>query len=238
MSDAQDLDTQGASSSTAQAPVAEQLAPTAPVPLQLVYCQVCTFPPEYCEFGSSVSKCRTWLEKAHPEMYAKVWSDEAITANLANMTAKQADDLEKEAAKKERKAEAKAEKEKAQKSALKIILTRAARTKRKATTSVGGLHHFIPPLPAMKVVSKGLASRLATGASVSKSTSNPNVDEIVIQGDVADEIKAMIVARQKPFNDLPPESAGGPSEKNIIIEEEKSVKKLKGDAPAAGAEAT
>lgn len=72
--------------------------------------------------------------------------------------------------------------------------------------------------------------------SVSKSTSNPNVEEIVVQGDVADQVKAMMVARQKPFNDLPAESAGGPSEKNIVIEEEKSIKKAKG-ATADGAAA-
>jgi density-regulated protein len=57
------------------------------------------------------------------------------------------------------------------------------------------------------------------------------MEDIVIQGDVADNIKAMIVKRQKPFNDLPPESAGGVAEKNIIIEEEK-VKKPAADAPA------
>ena len=66
---------------------------------------------------------------------------------------------------------------------------------------------------------------------MSKSATNPNMEDIVIQGDVADNIKAMIVKRQKPFNDLPPESAGGVAEKNIIIEEEK-VKKPAADAPA------
>lgn len=129
--------------------------PLAPEPRTVLYCQVCTFPPEYCEFGSSVSKCRQWLEEAQPDVYRTIWSEEAITANLANMTTKQAQDLEKEAVKKEKKAEAKAEKEKAQKATQKIILTRAARTKRKATTSINGLHHFTPPMPALKVVSKG-----------------------------------------------------------------------------------
>ncbi|PWN52639.1 eIF1-like protein [Violaceomyces palustris] len=208
---------------------------TPPPPRTLTYCSICTFPPEYCEFGSSASKCRAWLQDAHPQMYAKLWSEEAVTSKLAALTTKQAEDLEKEAAKKERKAEAKAEKEKAQKASSKIVLTKAARTKRKATTSVGGLHMFSPPLPAMKVVAKGLSSRLATGASVSKSVNNPNVDEIVIQGDVAEEVKAMIVHRQKPFNELPPESAGGISEKNIVIEEEKKkAAATKGPAGAGG----
>ncbi len=129
--------------------------PQAPAPQEVLYCQICTFPPEYCEFGSHVSKCRTWLESAHPDVYSKVWSAEALNANLAAMTTKQAEDLEKEAAKKERKAEAKAEKEKAQKAASKIILTKAQRTKKKATTTISGLWQFSPPLPNIKVVAKG-----------------------------------------------------------------------------------
>lgn len=86
-----------------------------PAPREVTYCAICTFPPEYCEFGPSASKCRTWLEQNNAQLYARIWSEEAINSNLAAMTTKQAEDLEKEAAKKERKAEAKAEKEKAQK---------------------------------------------------------------------------------------------------------------------------
>ncbi|EPQ31031.1 uncharacterized protein PFL1_01220 [Pseudozyma flocculosa PF-1] len=206
-----------------------------PAPRSVVYCSICTFPPEYCEFGPSSSKCRAWLQEAHPQLYARIWSEEAITSNLAALTTKQAEDLEKEAAKKEKKSEAKAEKEKKEKAASKIILTKAARTKRKATTSINGLHTFSPPLPALKVVAKGLSSRLATGASVSRSVQNPNVDEIVIQGDVADEVKQLIVSRTKPFHELPPESAGGVAAKNIVIEEEKKMAKKTAAAAAGGA---
>lgn len=140
--------------------------PEAPAPKEVLYCQICTFPPEYCEFGSSVSKCRQWLESAHPDVYKKIWSEEAINANLAKMTTKQAEDLEKEAVKKERKAEAKAEKEKAQKASSRIVLTKSQRTKRKATTTVGGLNQFIPPLPAMKVVAKGYVETLELNAKL------------------------------------------------------------------------
>jgi translation initiation factor 1 (eIF-1/SUI1) len=65
---------------------------------------------------------------------------------------------------------------------------------------------------------------MATGASVSKSTANPTVDEIVIQGDVADEVKDLIVNRIKPFDTLPKESEGGLPAGNIAIEEEKKKK--------------
>lgn len=70
------------------------------------------FPPEYCEFSSSTSRCKTWLESAHPDLFTQIWSEEALTQKMSNLTAKQAEDLEKDAAKKEKKAEAKAEKEK------------------------------------------------------------------------------------------------------------------------------
>ncbi len=73
---------------------------------------------------------------------------------------------------------------------------------------------------------------------MAKSASNPNVEEIVIQGDVADNVKAMIVGRQKPFNDLPPESAGGVSEKNIVVEEEKPKKKADTSATPGAEEAS
>jgi len=138
----------------AEAPEAGPSVPTGPQPREVVYCAICTFPPEYCEFGPAPSKCRSWLKDNQPELYAKLWSEEAISSNLANLTTKQAEDLEKEAAKKERKTVAKEERERAQMAASKIVLKKEARTKRKVTTSITGLHLFSPPLPALKVVAK------------------------------------------------------------------------------------
>ena len=135
-------------------PEAGPSVPTGPQPRQVVYCAVCTLPPEYCEFGPSPSKCRTWLRDNQPELYTNLWSEEAISSNLANLTTKQAEDLEREAAKKERKTVAKEERERAQMAASRIVLKKEARTKRKVTTSVIGLHLFSPPLPALKVVAK------------------------------------------------------------------------------------
>ena len=132
-----------------------EAGPSAPAPLKPVYCAICTFPPEYCEFSSSSTKCRAWLSSSHPELAAKIYSDEALTQKLASLTTKQADDLEKEAAKKEKRAEAKAEKDAKALKSQRITLTKMARTKKKATTAVFGLHLFSPPLPALKVISKG-----------------------------------------------------------------------------------
>jgi hypothetical protein len=63
---------------------------------------------------------------------------------------------------------------------------------------------------------------------------NPGIDEIVVQGDVAEDVKDLILSRSKPFSELPAEPDGGPSEKSIIIEEDKKATKK---AAAAGAAA-
>jgi density-regulated protein DRP1 len=69
----------------------------------------------------------------------------------------------------------------------KIIIKRSERTRRKHQTHIQGLELFGIDL---KKAAKLFASKFATGSSVSK---NPQgEDEIVIQGDVGDEIVDMI----------------------------------------------
>lgn len=66
---------------------------------------------------------------------------------------------------------------------IQIIIKRQERTKRKKETHIQGLELFGIDL---KKAAKQFASKFATGSSVSK---NPQgEDEIVIQGDVGDEI--------------------------------------------------
>lgn len=48
---------------------------------------------------------------------------------------------------------------------------------------------------------------------------HPGIDEIHIQGDVVDDVKKMLVQRAKPFELIPPESEGGLTEKNIVIDD-------------------
>lgn len=179
------------------------------------YCEVCTFPYEYCEYGSSLTKCKANLEAKDSALFAQLYSDAALEDKLKSLTTEQADSLERDSVKKERKAQAKEEKERAQLASSKIVLSRTARTKRKVITIIHGLHQLSPPLPALKVIAKGLSSRFATGASVSQSVQNPGVDEIHIQGDVADDLRAMMIERKKPFEQMPSEV----QEKNIVIDE-------------------
>ncbi|KAI5479008.1 hypothetical protein MNV49_004412 [Pseudohyphozyma bogoriensis] len=153
-------------------------------PCTVLYCAVCSFPPEYCEFSSKSSKCKEWLEDAHPDLFKKYYSEDALEDKMSALTVEQREQLDKDLAKKERKEEAKAEKEKAKLAAAKVIITRIERNKRKYVTSVKGLELFDIDL---KKASKYFATRFAAAASVTKTPQGD--DEILIQGDVAYDIE-------------------------------------------------
>ncbi|KAK0205256.1 translation initiation factor SUI1 [Desarmillaria ectypa] len=168
-----------------QADVPPPVEPTPPV--QVLYCTVCSYPPEYCEFGEHLTRCKEWLHEAHPDLYEKYYSDEALQAKIGTLSLQAQEKLEKDTAKKEAKAEAKADAALKKKMASQITIKRIERNKRKHVTSVHGLEAFGVDL---KKVAKQFASKFATGSSVTK---NPQgQDEIVVQGDVSGEILEMI----------------------------------------------
>jgi len=153
----------------------------------LIENQVCTWPVEYCEFGAHPTKCKEWLEEHHPDLYPTYYSEDALSAKVGTLSLEARNKLEKDTAKKEAKAEAKADADAKRKQAAKVILKRVERTKRKHVTTIFGLEAFGVDL---KKAAKLLAQRFATGASVSK---NPQgQDEIVVQGDVSDDILEII----------------------------------------------
>ncbi|KAL0950418.1 hypothetical protein HGRIS_010372 [Hohenbuehelia grisea] len=174
----------------APAQPAEADAPDAPQPrppVQVLYCAVCTFPVEFCEFGSHLTRCKEWLKENHPDLYDKYYSEEALQSKIGTLSLENQAKLDKDTAKKEAKAEAKANAELKKKLASQITIKRIERTKRKHVTSIHGLEAFGIDL---KKAAKQLASKFATGASVSK---NPQgLDEVVVQGDVAYEIVDLI----------------------------------------------
>lgn len=180
-------------------------------PRDVVYCQICSYPPEYCSYGSRISKCKKWLADAHPNLYSKYYANEGASTSKDASAAATSDDKDvteatekldslktsadddkeaKEAAKKEAKAERKAAKEEEKLKNSKITIKRQERTKRKMTTSIHGLEAFGIDL---KKASKLFANKFATGASVSKN--NQGEDEIVIQGDVAYEVEEMLLKK-------------------------------------------
>ncbi|RXW20399.1 hypothetical protein EST38_g5454 [Candolleomyces aberdarensis] len=158
-------------------------------PVIVVYCGVCDWPLEYCEFGSSFTKCKEWLKEENQELYEKYYSEDALAARLGTISLEAQSALEQDTAKKEAKAEAKAEAEMKKKMSSQVIIKRMERTKRKHVTVISGLDKFGIDL---KKAAKQFASKFATGASVTKATAGATDDEIVVQGDVCDEVLEMI----------------------------------------------
>lgn len=98
-----------------------------------------------------------------------------------------------------------------------VTVKRIERNKRKFVTSVSGLEAFGLEL---KKVSKEFGKKFATGSSVTKTPSGG--EEIVVQGDVSDEIKDFLLEKYK---DIP--------EDNVELVDDKAKKKAA--AAAAGA---
>ncbi|KAM3722911.1 Density-regulated protein [Dirofilaria immitis] len=145
-------------------------------PLQVQYCGVCSMPLEYCEYSGMTDKCLSWLETNLPLEFEKL--------NLENW--KESTDAEKKHQKRGGKGcKVVNEKQVAVKKnvATKVTLQRVARGKNKSVTVIKGLASFDVDL---KSTAKLFAGRFACGSSV---TAN---DEIVVQGDVKDEILEII----------------------------------------------
>ncbi|KIP06149.1 hypothetical protein PHLGIDRAFT_119198 [Phlebiopsis gigantea 11061_1 CR5-6] len=156
-------------------------------PVQVLYCEVCSFPLEYCEFGSSLTKCKEWLQEEDIDLFNRYYSEEALQTKLGTLSLEAQTKLEKDTAKKEAKAAAKADAALKKKMASQVTIKRIERNKRKHVTSVHGLEAFGVDL---KKAAKQFAQKFATGASVTKN--NQGQDEIVVQGDVSGEILEMI----------------------------------------------
>ncbi|RPA91954.1 density-regulated protein DRP1 [Choiromyces venosus 120613-1] len=173
----------------------------------------CTLPPEYCEFGTTSKKCREWLEINHEELVPIIYNTEAIQSamqNLSTTAQEKAQKAEAAMAKKALKDEAKQERELAKKLSSSVILKRVERTKRKHVIVIVGLDAFGLDL---KKIAKEMGKKFACGASVTKGVGGGG-DEIIVQGDLGEEIREWIEER---FEEVP---SG-----NVEVVEEKRKKK-------------
>ncbi|EZG03099.1 translation machinery-associated protein 22 [Trichophyton rubrum CBS 735.88] len=173
-------------------------APAEPQARHIIYCGVCSLPPEYCEFGGTKKKCEEWLEKSHPDLYQKLYSDETIAANLSALSVEARERAAKDAAKKEAKAAQAESREREKKAASKILIRRVERNKRKFVTVISGLEaHGLDN----KKVAKGLGKKFATGSSVTKATgaaaATGTNEEITVQGDVSEEVMDWLLENYK-----------------------------------------
>jgi len=141
-------------------------------PIKTEYCGNCTVPFEFCEHYPDYEACKEWLSKNLPEQFERL----SMAASAAE--AEGADGDEKKRQKRGGKGIVKAKKKEAE-AEKKIILSKAPRGKKKAVTVVEGLRTFGIDL---KVASKFFSSKFACSSSVT------GEDEIVIQGDVKDDL--------------------------------------------------
>ncbi|KAL2216869.1 translation machinery-associated protein 22 [Thermoascus aurantiacus ATCC 26904] len=163
-------------------------APAEPRARRIVYCGVCSLPPEYCEFGGTVKKCEEWLKNNHPDMHERLYSEEALNASFSSLSVEARERAAKDAAKKEAKAALAETREAQRKAAAKVQIKRVERNKRKFVTVVSGLEvHGLDN----KKVAKDLGKKFATGSSVTKSPTG--AEEITVQGDVSEEIHDWLV---------------------------------------------
>ncbi|KAK9457068.1 translation initiation factor SUI1 [Dipodascopsis uninucleata] len=155
-----------------------------------LYCGICTFPVEYCEFGGKFQKCKEWLKENSPDAYNNLYGEGAvdqIAKATEGLSLEKQEKVEREIQKLQAKEASKAERELQKKLASKVVIKRVERSKRKHVIAVSGLEVFDVDL---KKLSKTFASRFATGASVTKAADGK--DEIVIQGDVGDQVEDYI----------------------------------------------
>lgn len=157
------------------------------IPKQVMYCGICTFPPEFCEFGLSFARCKSWLQENNVELFNQLYSDEALANATSTLSIEKEEKISKDLQKKQQKEEARVERELQKKLSSKVVIKRIERNRRKHIISISGLDVFDLEL---KKLSKTLASKFATGCSIVKNAEKR--EEILVQGDVSDEAKEII----------------------------------------------
>eukprot|EP00092_Neocalanus_flemingeri_P004092 GFUD01004404.1.p1 GENE.GFUD01004404.1~~GFUD01004404.1.p1 ORF type:complete len:201 (-),score=52.71 GFUD01004404.1:709-1257(-) len=163
----------GETATESSMPVGPQ--PGVKYPIIMEYCGNCSMPFEFCEQYPDFEGCKKWMAEKLPEQF------EALTT---------ADGAEGDADEKKRQKRGGKGMMKAKKKEVdiekKIILSIAPRGKKKAVTVVQGMRTFGIDL---KVASKFFSSKFACSSSVTGD------DEIVIQGDVKDELFDVLPAK-------------------------------------------
>ncbi|KAJ3120229.1 Translation machinery-associated protein 22 [Nowakowskiella sp. JEL0407] len=155
-------------------------------PADIVYCGICSLPPEFCSYGATADKCLNWLKDNNTALFAKIYPKEAEALLDNSAVAEKLESLkfdEKEA----KTEEPKSSKDKKKKAVQKVLVKRVDRNKRKFVTVVSGLEFFDVDL---KKAAKQFANKYACGSSVTKNAAG--ADEIVVQGDFMDDIVTLI----------------------------------------------
>jgi len=146
------------------------------------YCGECSMPFEYCEYAPNQEKCKKWLEKNMPEMFSKLSTAEGSEGAGKEGESKDGDVKEGEGkeSKRQTRGGKKGGSKKKDKSDNEPAIKLASCSRgRRTTTLVFGLSTCGIKL---KDASKFFASKFAASASITGD------DEILIQGDVKDDL--------------------------------------------------
>lgn len=149
--------------------------PNVTYPIQVQYCGNCSLPIEYCEYYPEYEKCKQWLERNLPTEFEKVKLVEDGTTESGGG--------EDEKKRQKRGGKGMLKTKKKEDVPKLVTVSRAPRGKKKSVTVVTGLSTFDIDL---KVAAKFFGSKFACGSSVTGD------DEIVIQGDVKDDLFEVI----------------------------------------------
>ncbi|XP_028828900.1 density-regulated protein isoform X2 [Denticeps clupeoides] len=164
--------------------------PNATYPLKVLYCGACSLPTEYCEYMPEPAKCRQWLEKNLPDVYASMTVGNTPKQESATGQAPPA--AEEEEKKKQKRGGRGQIKQKKKTVQQKVTIAKIPRAKKKYVTRVCGLATFDIDL---KEAQRFFAQKFSCGASVTAE------DEIIIQGDFTDDIIDVIQEKWPEVDD-------------------------------------
>ena len=154
-------------------------------PLNVLYCGECSMPVEYCEYWPAADKCKEWALKNAPDALGKVTvSEDSGAGDAGGGSGGGGGEAEGEGDEKGKRQTRGGKgmmraKKKQEKGPKKLVISRSQRNKKKYVTVVTGLGTFGVDL---KVASKKFGAKFACGSSVTGD------DEIVIQGDIVDDL--------------------------------------------------
>lgn len=139
------------------------------------------------------------MQQNNTKLFNDLYSVDRLEAATSGLSLEKQEEIDRKIQKQQAKEEAKAERELQKKLSSKVTIKRIERSKRKHVIAIHGLEVFGIDL---KKLSKTFASRFATGASVTKSVEG--TDEIIIQGDVGDEVEEYVteLLKEKKLNEI------------------------------------
>ncbi|XP_060764293.1 density-regulated protein [Neoarius graeffei] len=165
-------------------------------PRKVLYCGVCSLPTEYCEYMPEPAKCRQWLEKNFPDMFARMTMENAPKQESGGGGGGAGAEVppagEEEEKKKQKRGGRGQIKQKKKTVPQKVTIAKIPRAKKKYVTRVCGLATFDIDL---KEAQRFFAQKFSCGASVTAE------DEIIIQGDFTDDIIDVIQEKWPEVDD-------------------------------------